>query len=80
MVPVAPTLEVVGGLKVCDDGFYAGAPGGAEDAEDSFSSVAHVRFVLNTYRMIRLFLQTFVGKYRYLFLWIFQMIRKEVEL
>ena len=35
MVPVAPTLEVVGGLKVCDDGFYAGAPGGAEDAEDS---------------------------------------------
>ena len=53
MVPVAPALEVVGGLKVCDDGFDAGAPGGAEDAEDTFSSVAHVRFVYNLYRMIR---------------------------
>ena len=46
VVPVAPALEVVGGLKVCDNGFDAGAPGGAEDAEDTFSGVAHVRYVL----------------------------------
>ena len=46
MVTVAPAFEVVGGLKVCDDGFDAGAPGGAEDAEDTFSGVAHVRYVL----------------------------------
>lgn len=53
MVTVAPAFEVVGGLKVSDDGFDAGAPGGAEDAEDTFSGVAHVRFVYNLYRMIR---------------------------
>ena len=53
MVTVAPAFEVVGGLKVCDDGFDAGAPGGAEDAEDTFSGVAHIRFVYNLYRMIR---------------------------
>lgn len=46
MVSVAPAFEIVGGLKVSDDGFNAGAPGGAEDAEDSFSGVVHVRYVL----------------------------------
>ena len=66
MVTVAPAFEVVGGLKVCDDGFDAGAPGGAEDAEDTFFAIVHVRFVFNSYRMIDYFLQTFFGKYRYL--------------
>ena len=46
MVTVAPAFEVVGGLKVCDDGFDASAPRGAKDAEDSFSRVVHVRYVL----------------------------------
>ena len=66
VVPVAPALEVVGGLKVSDDGFNAGAPGSAEDAEDTFSGVAHVRFVYNLYRIKDYFLQTIFGKYRYL--------------
>ena len=46
VVPIAPAFEIVGGLKVSDNGFDAGAPGGAEDAEDSFSGVVHVRYVL----------------------------------
>lgn len=46
VVPVAPAFEIVEGLKVSDDGFDAGAPRGAEDAEDSFSGIVHVRYVL----------------------------------
>ena len=55
VVPVASAFEVVGGLKVCYDGFDAGAPGGAEDAEDTLSGVAHVRFVFDRYRKIENF-------------------------
>ena len=41
VMPVATAAEVVGGLKVSNDGVDAGTPGGTENAEDTVFGVVH---------------------------------------